>query len=105
MKKYLFLLLVFFSCWYTLQYSETIVYADNKASIMIIGDLNGHTEQIVSHDEVSDKKEEKTKLKEQKRLPKTGELNSLNSCVLGLILLASATILRLFRKKNRHNDI
>lgn len=38
------------------------------------------------------------------KLPQTGELNSVNSWILGLILLASTTILFLFRKNKNNID-
>ncbi|WP_285119833.1 hypothetical protein [Lactococcus petauri] len=74
MKKYLFLLFIsIVSCVFALQISESKVYADNKASIVIIGNLNEHEEAEVPRDEVSNEteclKEEKTVLKQKELLP------------------------------------
>lgn len=109
MKKYLFLLFIsLVSCVFAFQFSELTVYADNKASIVITGDLNEHKETEVPHDEIPNEKEslkeEKTVLKKKDRLPKTGELNYIDDWVLGLITIACVTILVLFRKENRMID-
>lgn len=95
MKKYLFLLFIsLVSCVFAFQFSEPTVYADNKASIVITGDLNEHETTDVPRDEIADEKEnlkeEKTVLKEKDRLPKTGETRLIILSAVGLVLIILA---------------
>lgn len=95
MKKYLFLLFIsIVSCVFALQLSESTVYADNKASIVITGDLNKHEATDVPRDEITNKKEnlkeEKTVLKEKDRLPKTGETRLIILSTIGIIFIISS---------------
>lgn len=95
MKKYLFLLFIsIVSCGFTLQLSETKVYADNKASIVITGDLNEHEETEVPRDEISSEKEnlkeEKTVLKKKELLPKMGESRLIILSTIGIIFIISS---------------
>lgn len=95
MKKYLFLLFIsIVSCGFALQLSETKVYADNKASIVITGDLNEHEETEVPRDEISSEKEnlkeEKTVLKKKELLPKTGESRLIILSAVGFVLIILA---------------
>ena len=92
MKKYLFLLFIsLVSCVFAFQFSELTVYADNKASIVITGDLNEQKETEVPHNEIPNEKEslkeEKTVLKEKDRLPKTGETRLITLSTIGVIFI------------------
>ena len=95
MKKYLFLLFIStVSCVFALQLSESKVYADNKASIVIIGNLNEHEDTEISHDEIINekisKKKEKTVLKKKVLLPKTGETRLVILSAVGFVLIILA---------------
>lgn len=95
MKKYLFLLFIsLVSCVFALQFSEPTIYADNKASIVITGDLNEHEATDVPHDEITNEKEnlkeEKTVLKEKDLLPKTGETRLITLSTIGFIFIVLA---------------
>ncbi|MFK4894270.1 MULTISPECIES: LPXTG cell wall anchor domain-containing protein [Lactococcus] len=92
MKKYLFLLFIsIVSCVFSLQLSEPTVYADNKASIVITGDLNEHEETDVPRDEITNEKEslkeEKTVLKTKEHLPQMGETRFIILSAVGFILI------------------
>lgn len=107
MKKYLFLLFIsLVSCVFALQLSELKVYADNKASIVTIGDLNENAEQEVSHEKISTNKEEKTKLKSKKELPETGGDNmfSLFTMISGIALLMIGVIISIVRIKKKYGN-
>lgn len=107
MKKYLFLLFIsIVSCVFALQLSESNVYADNKASIVITGNLNEHKETEVPHDEISDQteslKEEKTVLKKKGRLPKTGETRLIILSTMGIIfIILSGYVFYKYKLKNK----